>query len=263
MLLLSITKLYFPKQGHYFMKSTHKPEGELIFGLHPIIEALKAKKRKIISLYTTKPEPKGWQDIANNLPHKHIPIQYVDRSVLTRMAGNTDHQGVIAWTAQFPFKKQMFDPQKHPLLLMLDCVQDPRNVGAIIRSAFCTAFNGIILIKKGGSPLSATALKAAAGLAEHSDIFIAQSSTDAVTQLKKAGYALYMATFDGKSALSYDFKPPLCLIIGSEGTGISKSILKEGIHITLPQKTKEISYNASVAAGLLAFLISTKCGNLQ
>ncbi|QQR53820.1 RNA methyltransferase [bacterium] len=245
------------------MKQTNKVEGELIFGIHPVIEAVKAKKRKIISFYTTKPEPKGWQDIQSAIEGKHIPIQYVDRSVLTRMADSTDHQGVIAWVGKFPFKKNIFEPSKHPLILMLDGIQDPRNVGAIIRSAYCTAFNGIVLIKRGGSPLTATALKSSAGLAEHIDIFMANSVIEAATLLKKAGYTLYMATFDGQNALSVEFQKPLCLVIGGEGVGISRSILKEGLHVTLPQKTADISYNASVAAGLLTFLVATKAGSIK
>lgn len=233
--------------------------GELIFGIHPIVELLKAKKRKLITLYTTNPTPKGWNQIEGLLPSGYkVPIQYVARDVLTRMATCPDHQGVIAWVHPLPIRKKMFDSAKQQFLLLLDSIQDPRNLGAILRSAYCTGVEGVVLVRKNAAPLNATALKASAGLAEHLDIFIASSAQEAVLQLKKAGYNLYLATFDGVNALTCSFDMPLCLVIGSEGVGISTSILKEGTKITLPQKQKDISYNASVAASLLTFLVGTK-----
>jgi len=245
------------------MKQSQKVPGELIFGIHPVIELIKAKKRKLITLYTTRPEPKGWDSIVQELGVKKIPIQYVERSVLGRMADTTDHQGVIAWVMPFVFKKQMFEPAKYQTLLMLDGVQDPRNVGAMLRSAYCTGIDGVVMIKKGGASLTGAALKASAGLAEHLSIFVAGSAQEAVLLLKKAGYQLYLATFDGKSPLEVTFKAPLCLVIGGEGLGISRSIMKEGVHITLPQIEKDISYNASVAAGILSFIVTTKIGKLS
>lgn len=245
------------------MKQSQKVQGELIFGLHSILELIKAKKRKLITLYTTRPEPKGWQQVVDALGEKKVPIQYVERAVLTRMAETPDHQGIVAWVMPFIFKKQMFDAAKYPVLLMLDSIQDPRNVGAMLRSAYCTGVDGVIMIKKGGSPLTATALKSSAGLAEHVPIFLAGSPQEAVLLLKKAGYAIYLATFNGTNVMHVGFKKPLCLVIGSEGIGVSKSILKEGIAITLPQRTNDISYNASVAAGILSFLVMTNIGILS
>ena len=239
-------------------KKKKEPVGELIFGIHPIVELLKARRRKIISIYTTRPEPKGWKTIQQAMPTNYkIPIQYVSRDVLTKMAGGTtDHQGFIAWVKEFPYRKKAFDPKREPFVVLLDGVQDPRNVGAIIRSAYCTGAQGVILTKKQGSPLSATALKASAGLAEHLEIMIAPTAHVAVEELKKAGYTPYIAAFDGQDASKVEFKSPLCLVIGGEGFGVSQPVLNSGIKITIPQKTAVISYNASVAAGILLFLAS-------
>lgn len=244
------------------MKKTVKTQGELIYGIHPIIEVLKAKRRKIISIYTTKPEPKAWEQIQKVWPKYHVPIQYVSRDVLARMAGTTDHQGFVAWVQAFAFRKQFFNPEKQKFLVMLDGIQDSRNVGAILRSAYCTAADGVIMIKRDAAPLNAAAFKSAAGLAEHLEVYLAPSPQAAILELKKAGYSIYLATFDGENPLTHTFKMPLCMVIGSEGSGVSREILKEGIHITLPQKTADISYNASVAAGILLFLISTKSGKI-
>lgn len=237
-------------------KKDKETKGELIFGIHPVVELLKAKRRKLISIYTTKPTPQAFEDIQKVWPKYPVPIQYVAREVLDRMVGTTDHQGVVAWTHIFPFRKVFFDPKKQKVLVMIDGVQDPRNLGAILRSAHCTGVDGAIIIKRGGAQLTGVAIKSSAGLSEHLEIYAAQSAQAAVIELKNAGYNIYLATFDGVNANACDYKGPLCMVIGGEGSGISKSILSAGTHVTLPQKANDISYNASVAAGILLFLIS-------
>src|ERR1700689_4833512 len=102
-------------------KPTEKAKsGEMLYGAHAIIEMLKAKRRKLISIYTTKPLPKAWERISPYLP-KHIPnIQYVSRDILDRMAGTPDHNGIIAWATPFRYLTKIFDPQKKPFILLLD-----------------------------------------------------------------------------------------------------------------------------------------------
>lgn len=232
---------------------------ELIFGIHPIIELLKAKQRKLTVLYTTKPEPKAFGRITKLLP-KATQIQYVKRDALHKLAGTTDHQGVVAFAAPFIYRKKFFDPQKQPFLLLLDGIQDPRNTGAIIRSAYCTGVQGVIIVQKGAAPLTATALKSSAGLAEHMAIYQAPSTKSAVQQLKQAGYHLYMAVVDKKSqpAQSVEYQKPLCIVIGNEAVGISSDIARQGTSVYLPQVSPDVSYNASVAAGILLFLVGAK-----
>ena len=238
-------------------KKTQSP-GELVFGVHPILELLKSKRRKILSLYTTRPEPKSFALIKRYWPTYPVTINYVDRDVLAKIAGTTDHQSLVAWAQPFPMRKKFFEPAKQPIIVMLDGIQDPRNLGAILRSAFCTKVDGIIITTRASAPLNAVALKSSAGLAEHIEIYQSPSPQAAALECAKAGYNLYLATFEGKNALACEFKEPMCLVIGGEGFGISKEILNSGTQITLPQRTPDISYNASVAAGILLFLIATK-----
>lgn len=240
------------------MVKERQKTGEFVYGIHPLLEVLKAKRRKVITIYTTKPTPKSWETIEPYLPTYPVNYQYVSRDVITKIAQTTDHQGVVALVQPFPVRKKMFDPAKQKFLVMLDGIQDARNLGAIIRSAYCTGFQGIIMTKKNTAPLNAAALKSSAGLAEHMEIFVANSAQEAVLELRKAHYQLYLATFGGQDATTLAYQQPLCLVIGGEGFGISKEILKAGTHVTIPQKTADISYNASVAAGILLFLISTK-----
>jgi len=229
----------------------------IIFGIHPLIELIKAKRRSIQTVYTTRPVPKAWGLIAGILP-RHITVSYVSREQLTKLAGTPDHQGVVAAVDPFPFRKKFFDAQRFPVLVMLDGIQDTRNVGAIIRSAYCTNASGVILGKKNCAPLNNVAIKASAGLAEHMEIYESPSSAAAMQALKEQGYAVYLATCAGKDARTIEFKGPLCLVIGGEGSGISPQLLQAGQHITLAQKSADISYNASVAAAILLFMIGSQ-----
>lgn len=129
-------------------------------------------------------------------------------------------------------------------------------MGAIFRSAYCTGVDGIIICGKQSSPINATVLKSSAGLAEHLDIYEAPTALAAVQELKKAGYGIYLATLKGENATATTYKQPLCLVIGNEATGISSSLFPFGTQVRLPQRTTDISYNASVAAGILLFLIA-------
>ena len=232
--------------------------GELLYGAHAIIEMLKAKRRKLISLYTMKPLPKGWERIAPYLP-KHVPnVQYVSREILDRMAGTPDHNGVIAWVSPFKYTAAPFDPAKKPFIVLLDAIQDVRNVGAILRSAYCTGVDGVVMCKTQSAPMSAAVFKASAGLAEHTDVYLVPSMKYAVQELKKAGYNFYMAVLDGDNAMEATYKSPACLVIGNEAVGIAPEIAKMGTAITLPQRNAEISYNASVAAGILMFMMGQR-----
>ena len=228
---------------------------ELVFGIHSVIELLKAKKRKLVTIYTTKPVPKAWDMIAPLLS-KETQLQYVSRDVLNRLAQTTDHQSVVAWATPFNIRKKFFETSKNPFLLLLDSIQDPRNLGAILRSAYCTGVDGVIICGKNAAPLNATALKSSAGLAEHLEIYQAPTALAAVQELKKGGYAQYLATLQGEDATGFPYSLPLCLVIGNESTGIAKNLLSFGEQIRLPQRTTDISYNASVAAGILLFLIA-------
>lgn len=230
---------------------------DIIFGIHSIIELLKAKRRKIYMIYTTKPTPKSWEKVAKLL-NKNTQIQYVARDIITRIAGTTDHQGVVAYADQLPIRKKFFNPEQHPLLIMLDSIQDPRNLGAILRSTYCTNFDGVIICQKSSAPLNGTVVKSSAGLSEYIEIYEASSPQAAMQELKKAGYNIYFAMIEGQNVTQVTFQQPLCLVIGNEATGVNKNLLSYGSAITLPQKSSSISYNASVAAGILLFMISNQ-----
>ena len=242
------------------MKRTEKTStqfGDIVYGIHPVIELLKAKKRRPITCYTLKIQIKSWKSIQPLLAPYKVTVHHVDREKLNQVAGSTEHQGIVVVAAPFVFKKSCFDSKKQPFIVLLDGVQDVRNAGAIIRSAYCTGVNGIVLCKKDGAPMTGATLKASAGLAERMEIYQASSISAAIQEIIKAGYAIYVTALGGKkSALELSYKKPLCVIIGNEEKGVSSESLKAGTIVTLPQSSPDVSYNASVAAGIILFWVS-------
>jgi 23S rRNA (guanosine2251-2'-O)-methyltransferase len=240
-------------------KNVKKDPIEMVYGVHPLVELLKAKRRKLVMLYTTKPEPKAWSLIAPLLPAHGLTLRFVTREALTKLAASSDHQGFVALVTPFPFRKKLFEPSKQPFLLMLDGIQDARNLGAILRTAYATGTDGVLITQKKSVDLKAAALKASTGLAEYLEIMMVPSAKAAVQELKKTGYHIYLATVDQSiSAAQVAYQEPLCLVIGGEGFGISPEVQGMGTHISLPQRCADISYNASVAAGILLFLIAVQ-----
>jgi 23S rRNA (guanosine2251-2'-O)-methyltransferase len=235
----------------------------VVYGAHPLIELLKAKKRKLYCLYTTREEPKLFTKV-QPLLHPSCIVHHVTKEELTRRAGSDDHQSLVGYaTAPLEIRKKPFSPETHPLLVMLDGVHDARNIGAIIRSAYCTGVDGIIITQKNSGPLNGAAIKASAGLAEHAVIYETPTAAMAINELKQAGYNIYLAALGGKSVNEVTFKQPAVIVIGNEGYGISPDILKSGTKVMLPQRSKDLSYNASVAAGILLFIAAQQCGKLS
>jgi len=225
----------------------------VIYGVHPVLELLQSKRLKIGAIYTLKNPIKSWSTIAKLIP-SHIQVSMVTRETLDNVAGTKDHQGVLAFVGDFPFSKDMFTPDKQKFVLLLDEVQDVRNLGAILRSAYCTGVDGVVLVRGNAASLTPAAIKSSAGLALHLPIHIAASMKHAVTELKKSGYFVYCATLDGsQSVATIQFQEPAVLIIGNEEVGISPEVAKMGTKILLPQRRPDISYNASVAAGILMY----------
>lgn len=234
-------------------------ETSIVYGVHPIVELLKANRRRLLAIYTTKKLPKAWGLIKRQSIPKGTKVEYVSKEALTKLAGTSDHQGIVGISTQMVFRKKQFDSKKYPFLVLLDGIQDPRNIGAILRTCFCTGVDGVIIPQKSSADITPTALKSSAGLAEHIEIYRPINSAFAAAELKKMGYSLYAGILSekAKDLRRVDYKDPLCVVIGNEGEGVSPVVADKSLHIKLPQNAGDISYNASVAAGLFLFYIST------
>lgn len=239
-------------------KKSTKPQ-VAVYGIHPVLELLRARRRPLYQLYVSDPLPKAFSQIKPLIP-AHIPVSKVKRDVLTRMADTSDHQGFVAITAPFALRKKPFDPQKEPFLVLIDSVQDTRNLGGILRTAHCTGVKGVIITGSHTAPINGATCKASAGLVEHLEIITYPNALIAAQEIAKSGFTLYLGALGGKNAMEASFISPLCIVIGNEGTGINPAILKMGESVMLPQKSPDISYNASVAAGILLFIAAQKNG---
>jgi len=235
---------------------------QIIFGVHAIREVLSIKRRSVYKVYSTDPRPKSFATLQTLIP-RHVEIVTVSRTRLTDIAESPDHQGIVAAVGVFPFRNSCFNPDKFPHIVLLDGIQDPRNVGAIIRSAYCTGFQGIVIPEKQTAPLSGTVVKSAAGLTERIDIYRPLTSTTAFNELKKAGYNMYVAALGGERADHVVYQAPTCLVIGNEAVGVHAAFIAQGTRITIPQVARDVSYNAAVAAGILLFMISSRSQNIK
>jgi len=238
----------------------------IIYGIHPIIEVIKAEKRKIIKILISSNSNKNLFDKVKKLiilKNLKIKIELVNKNFLDKISNSNEHQGIVAYVDNFIFKKEFFNPQKEKLILLFDKIQDPRNLGALLRSAYCSNISGVILSTIKSSPLTGSAFKASAGLAENLNIFEVSSSEKGAKLALENGYEIVIADFGGENLINYFPIKPTCLIIGSEGFGVTKSLHKYGKIISIPQKKNDISYNASVAGGLIMFNFAIKMNLLK
>lgn len=240
------------------MARTRVKYQDFVYGVHPIVELLRAKRRKVSTIYTLKRPIKSWSKIQKLIP-SYAMISYVTRDALSKMAGTDDHQGVLAFVAPFPYTKKVFTSEKQKFILVLDGIQDVRNIGAILRSAYCTGVDGVVLCSRGGTLLTPAALKSSAGLAEHLNILVVPTIQDAIGKIKHQKYNIFLATLEkGERASDIQYESPVALVIGNEAVGISKDIMNKGTRVLLAQRRSDISYNASVAAGILLHDIGVK-----
>lgn len=230
---------------------------DIVYGMHPIYEIIQAKKRKIYEIYLTKSKQSECAALLKKVP-SYVKITYTDKVRLDTMAKTTDHQSIVAFVAPFLYKQHFFEPAKFPVILVCDSIQDTRNMGALLRSAYCTNIMGIVIPDKATTTITGSVLKSSAGLAEYLDIFRAKNTKYALDKARDVGYTIYLAAASGIAISEISFASPCCIVIGNEHSGIEKNFYQYGKEISIKQKNNLISYNASVAGGILLYHIATQ-----
>ena len=236
------------------MNKEHK-----IFGIYPVLEALKSDT-VLDKIYVQKDiqNPKV-QTIIDKAQIAGATINEVPVEKLNRLTkGN--HQGVVAITSPISFPtledtvEGVLSTKEMPLFLVLDQISDVRNFGAILRTAECTGVDAVIIQKKGGAPVSGDTVKTSAGAIFSIPICRVDHIKDAIFYLQGSGITTIAATEKSDQSLfALDFKKPMALILGSEGKGVSKSVLSlTDESASLPLLGTINSLNVSVACG--AFL---------
>ncbi|WP_274473811.1 23S rRNA (guanosine(2251)-2'-O)-methyltransferase RlmB [Mangrovimonas aestuarii] len=230
-----------------------------IFGIRAVMEAINAGESvdKVFIQKGLKGEL--FQQLEQLLRSNSINSSYVPVEKLNRLT-NKKHQGVVAQIAPISFHNledlviNTIESGKTPLFLLLDQLSDVRNFGAIIRTAECTGVNGIIIQKKGGAPVTGDTIKTSAGAVFNVPICKVDHIKDAMFHMQASGIQVVAATEKTENLIyDVDFSVPTAIIMGSEGKGISPSILKlVDQKAKLPMQGEIASLNVSVACG--AFL---------
>ena len=225
----------------------------LIYGKNPVIEAIRAKKALKVFVISNFND----QKILNLIKENHLNVTYISPTEMDKMC-NGVHQGVAAELK--PYQTVSLEEIIHKaknkekkIIVMLDGIEDPHNLGAILRSADVFEASGIVLPKHNSVSLNATVAKTSAGAINYVPVAVVNNLNQAISKLKEEGY--WIVSTDGSaeisySSLKYDF--PVVVVIGSEGKGVSSLVLKNSDYIVkIPQFGHVNSLNASVAAGIL------------
>jgi len=233
-----------------------------IFGLNPVFEALKAHKRRCYKLIIEQGKSQKRLNLLIELAHENkVPIETMPKTDFQKKYRNHNHQGVVGIFSIIQaleldeLVKQAFQKSKLPVLVVLDSIQDPQNLGAIIRSAETLGIQGMILPKNRTSTLNETVAKCSSGAIEHLPIAWVTNLTRGVEQLKEAGFWIAGVVPDGDTPChQYKFDTPVVLVLGGEEKGI-RPLLKKSCDVTLniPMQGAIGSLNASAAAAILFY----------
>jgi len=238
-----------------------KPTREYIYGINPVFEVILAERRKIYTAYLNekyKHNPRI--DKLNTILKKHtIPIDKVSKERLFELSKTKKHQDIVLKTKPYPYISfnSIIGSKK---ILLLDNVEDPHNVGAILRSADIFGFHNVVLPLKGVPDIYPSVVKVSAGASEHLNIAKDRNANTYVKTVKERGYTVVALDAHGKekiSSLSLGKSENLLLVVGGEDKSVGHYILKEADHIVqIPQQGRVNSLNASIAAGIAMYIFS-------
>ena len=247
------------------------PRGaDLIAGRNAIAEALRAG-RAIDSLYVQRGERGGaLQALVKKAKEAGAAIKEADPKKLDYLCGGANHQGVVAVAAVkgYASLEELFqraqDRQEPPFFVVCDGLEDPHNLGAVIRSAECAGAHGVIVPQRRSVGLTWAVGKASAGAVEHLPVARVGNLPRLLEELKERGLWIYAADMDGSPWCQTDFTGPVALVIGSEGSGVSRLVKeKADFVVSLPLRGRINSLNASVAAGILCYEVARQRGGLR
>lgn len=232
-------------------------------GRNSVLELLESEK-DINKIFVTRGEKQGSiNKIIGRAKGKGIVLVEVDKSKLDEMSQTGNHQGVIAIVPPFEYcdvediLEEAKSRNEEPFVLILDGIEDPHNLGAIVRTAETAGAHGIIIPKRRAASVNSTVNKVSAGAVEHMKIARVNNINDTIQLLKDNG--LWIIGTDAKAENYYyeqDLTGPIALVIGSEGFGMNRLVSENcDILVKIPMKGKITSLNASVSAGIVTYEI--------
>ncbi len=233
---------------------------DLIAGRNAVLELLKGS-RSVNRLMVANGASEGSvREIVAVAKERGINVQFYERSKLDAMAPGIRHQGVLAQVppVQYAELEDILavaeQRQEPPFIVLLDELEDPHNLGAILRTADAAGVHGVLIPKHRSCPLSATVAKTSAGAVEHVPVARVGNLVQTIKKLKEQGLWVAAADMDGKDYYDTDLTGPLLLIIGSEGQGVGRLVKEQcDFVVRIPMVGKINSLNASVAGSILMY----------
>lgn len=234
----------------------------IIEGRNPVIEALRAGKTidKLFVLDGCNDGPV--MTIKREAKKKDIFVKYVSKDRLDQLSQTGKHQGVIAYSAAYEYSEleDIFElaarKNEAPFVFILDGIEDPHNLGAIIRTANLSGAHGVIISKNRAVGLTATVARTSAGALNYTPVVRVTNIAQTIEELKKNGMWFVCADMDGEVMYNLNLTGSIGLVIGNEGDGVSRLVKEKCDYVAaIPMKGDIDSLNASVATGVLAYEI--------
>jgi 23S rRNA (guanosine2251-2'-O)-methyltransferase len=244
------------------MRQESQSPYQMIYGIHPVGETLKSGHLKTERIFVGTRNPNPALQTVMDLAHREgVPITFAPREELDRMARGGVHQNVVGVVEEFPYADldTVLSRQKEKggkaLFLILDGIQDPQNLGSLIRTAVGSGAHGVILPKDRAAGITPSVIKASAGATAHFPIVRVVNIADTIERLKKAGIWVYGAEGEAKDPIyDLDLAIDLAIVIGSEGKGIRPLVRKRCDRLfSIPMAGPISSFNASVSGGIVLY----------
>ena len=241
-----------------YINSPKEADEGVVYGRNAVKELL-STGRDVDKIMTARGDRDGSITVlvAEAIERK-IPVLEVDRKKLDQLAATTAHQGIVALTPMREYSSiddilaYAKEKGESPLIAVCDSVEDPHNLGAIIRSAECAGFHGLIISKRHSATLSATVAKASAGAIEHLRIAKVVNLPTAIDELKEKGVWVYGADMEGSVYYQTDLGGPIAIVMGNEGKGLSRLVEEKcDFRLSIPLYGNVNSMNVSAAAAVL------------
>jgi 23S rRNA (guanosine2251-2'-O)-methyltransferase len=226
----------------------------IVYGLNPVREAIRAHPKKIRFVAITNEGRAKLKQVTREAEAAGIPVREITPHQLQRMVGRGVHNGVAAEVAEAAYADFDEIAETAEVVLILDGIQDPQNLGAIIRVADCFGIGGVVLPEHDSAGVTAAAAKASAGAVEWVPITQVTNLSRAIETLQKNGFWVYGATADGDPAASIDLRGKVAIVMGSEGEGIRRNVLEHcDRKISIPMRGHVDSLNVAAATAVLCY----------
>lgn len=249
------------KDKHEVNDISLNPEEEYLAGKHPVLEALKAGRSLNKIWLSNQAQRHLVQPILEEAKARGVVVQQVDKRKLDQLVPDMQHQGVVAQAAAVSYADvddllaRAAEWGEAPLIVLLDEVEDPHNLGSVLRTADCTGAHGVVVPKRRSAGLTAVVAKTSAGAVEYVPVARVANLVQTMDKLKEAG--IWIAGADIGATTGFyetDLTGPLAVVIGSEGRGLSRLVRENcDFILSLPMFGRINSLNASVAAGVILY----------